>query len=73
MTHKARLVLFWNSGKCEFKTHFQCEDLLFRDHTINPLVVQIINNASKEIKISLNGDEYCPADKLPEKLTYQMK
>jgi len=49
LTHKARLVLFWNSGKCEFKTQFQCEDLLFRDHTTNPLVVQQFNTPGKSL------------------------
>jgi len=47
VTHKSQLVLFWNCGKCEFKTHFQCEDLLFRDHTMNPLVVQQYNTPEK--------------------------
>jgi len=47
VTHKARLVLFGIGGKCEFKTHFQCEDLLFGDHTMNPLVVQQYNTPEK--------------------------
>ena len=50
VTHKAQLVLFWNCGKCEFKTHFQCEDLLLSDHTMNPLVVQQYNTPEKSFQ-----------------------